>query len=75
MSSYFDIASGITGSGKMNISKSPSEYRYYKCIQNSCNKVTHNDKNTINIPSYIPENLDVYLIRYQLKTFLPITIS
>ena len=76
--SYFDIASGLPGaSEKSRVSENPREpqYRYYKCSKNTCNKVINADKQTINIPSYIPEALDLYLIRYQLKTFLPITIS
>jgi hypothetical protein len=76
--SYFDIASGLPGaSDKSRVLETPSEpqYRYYKCSKNTCNKVIHADKHTINIPNYIPEALDLYLIRYQLKTFLPITIS
>ena len=75
MPSYFDVTAGIPGSDRLDKSSSVEKYRYYKCIKNSCNKVTKNDKNTINIPSYIPELLDKCLIRYQLKTILPITIS
>jgi len=76
--SYFDIASGLPGaSEKTRVIENPREshYRYYKCSKNTCNKVIHADKHTINIPNYFPESLDVYVIRYQLKTFLPITIS
>jgi len=78
--SYFDIASGLPGlpgqSGEKQGDKPPvAEYRYYKCSKNTCNKVTQADTKTINIPTYIPESLDKCLIRYQLKTFLPITIS
>jgi hypothetical protein len=75
MSSYFDVVSGFPGSEKIDKSNYQAEYRYYKCVKNSCNKVTVNDTTTINIPTYIPEALDKCLIRYQLKTFLPITIS
>ena len=70
MSSYFDVASGLPG--QPNIKQ---EYRYYKCIKNSCNKVMEADKTTINIPTFVPENLDKIFIRYTLKTILPITIS
>ena len=70
MSSYFDVVSGLPG--RSNIKE---EYRYYKCIQNSFNKVIKADKNTINIPTFIPEKLDKIFIRYSLKTILPITIS
>ena len=79
MPSYFDIASGLPGLTPQGDKAPPNqairEYRYYKCSKHTCNKVTQADKNTINIPSYIPESLDKCLIRYQLKTFLPITIS
>ena len=80
--SYFDIASGLpglsgqTGSTQQGDNAPPvAKYRYYKCSKNTCNKVTQGDTQTINIPTHIPEALDKYLIRYQLKTFLPITIS
>ena len=73
MSSYFDIVSGIPGQQERK--KINEEYRYYKCNKHTCNKVIINDKDTINIPKYIPESIDVLLIRYHLKTFLPITIS
>jgi hypothetical protein len=72
MSSYFDIASGLPGSSNL---PQQSHYRYYKCIKNTCNKVNTNDKDTINIPTYIPEHYDKYVLRYHLKTFLPISIS
>jgi hypothetical protein len=80
MPSYFDIASGLPGlpnppSETAKDLPNTSPYRYYKCSKHTCNKVTQADKGTINIPSYIPESLDKCLIRYQLKTFLPITIS
>jgi hypothetical protein len=71
MSSYFDVVSGLPASSEYN----PPTYRYYKCIQNSCNKVIKADKDTINIPTIIPEKFDKFFIRYSLKTILPITIS
>jgi hypothetical protein len=74
MPSYFDIASGLPGLTPQP-NKAVVQYRYYKCSKHTCNKVTIADKHTINIPTYIPEALDKCLIRYQLKTFLPITIS
>ena len=78
--SYFDIVSGLPGasahSNKLSDKANPiAQYRYYKCSKNTCNKVTQADTKTINIPTYFPEALDNCLIRYQLKTFLPITIS
>lgn len=51
------------------------EYRFYKCLKNTCKRVTTNDKTTINIPTIIPESLDKYILRYHLKTFFPISIS
>ena len=78
MSSYFDIVSGVPGiSPKQEKLReiNESQYRYYKCSKNTCNKVTYGDKSTINIPTYVPGALDKLLIRYHLKTFLPITIS
>lgn len=74
MPSYFDIVSGLPGLTPQP-NKSVAQYRYYKCSKHTCNKVTIADTDTINIPTYIPESLDKCLIRYQLKTFLPITIS
>jgi hypothetical protein len=73
--SYFDIASGLPGASGQSANPRPPEYRYYKCSKYTCNKVIYPDEQTINIPSFIPQALDVYLIRYKLKTFLPITIS
>ena len=70
MSSYFDVVSGLPGQSNIK-----QEYRYYKCIKNSCNKVMEADKDTINIPTFVPEKLDKFFIRYHLKTFLPISIS
>jgi hypothetical protein len=81
MSSYFDIASGIPGhqgqQGQQGQQKQPEkqEYRYYKCIKHTCNKVNTIDNDTINIPTYIPVPFDKLLIKYHLKTFLPISIS
>lgn len=51
------------------------DYRYYKCVKNTCNQVGEADISTINIPTYVPVSLDILLIRYQLKTFFPIKIS
>jgi hypothetical protein len=77
MSSYFDIACGISGQQGQQSQGQPEkqEYRYYKCINNTCNKVNIIDNDIINIPTYIPVCFDKILIRYHLKTFLPITIS
>jgi hypothetical protein len=66
--SYFDVANGSGNQDRTN------EYRYYKCIQNTCNKVSKPANDTINIPPYIPVVFDKLLIRYTLKTFFPITI-
>uniref|UniRef100_A0A6C0AN34 Uncharacterized protein n=1 Tax=viral metagenome TaxID=1070528 RepID=A0A6C0AN34_9ZZZZ len=74
MSSYFDIASGLPGQSEKE-TPTNREYRYYKCIKNTCNKVNISDNDTINIPKFIPSHLDKLLIRYHLKTFLPISIS
>ena len=51
------------------------DYRYYKCVKNTCNQVSEADISTINIPTYVPVSLDILLIRYQLKTFFPIKVS
>lgn len=51
------------------------DYRYYKCVKNTCNQVSQADTSTINIPCYVPVSLDILLIRYQLKTFFPIKVS
>jgi hypothetical protein len=51
------------------------DYRYYKCVKNTCKQVGGADASTINIPAYVPVSLDILLIRYQLKTFFPIKIS
>lgn len=64
---YFDVANGLGGT-------SANEYRYYKCEKNTCNKVSEASKETINIPKAFPEPLDFLLLRFQLKTILPITI-
>ena len=74
MSSYFDIVSGLPGNNTVD-TNNETIYRYYKCEKHICNKVITPDKKTINIPTYIPEGFDILLIRYKLKTFLPITIS
>jgi hypothetical protein len=66
--SYFDVANGTGNENRTN------EYRYYKCIQNTCNKVSNATNETINIPPYIPVILDTLFIRYTLKTIFPITI-
>jgi len=66
--SYFDITAGFPNG---NV----SEYRYYKCKKNTCSKVTTTDKDTVNIPTGIPESFDTYILRYHLKTFLQISIS
>jgi len=50
------------------------EYRYYKCSSNICNKVLELDKDTICIPATLPSILDKLVIRYHLKTFLPLHI-
>jgi hypothetical protein len=68
MSSYFDITAGLPNNAS-------SEYRFYKCLKNTCKRVATNDKTTVNIPSIMPENLDKYILRYHLKTFFPISIS
>ncbi len=53
---------------------SKDDFRYYKCIKNTCNKVSEPNKDTINIPAAFPESFDTLLIRYHLKTFFPLTI-
>ena len=75
MPSYFDIVCGLPGNTKIAAPQDIESYRYYKCEKHTCNKVLSSDKKTINIPTYVPESFDVLLIRYKLKTFLPITIS
>ena len=75
MSSYFDIVCGLPGNTKAYSFQGSSSYRYYKCEKRTCNKVITPDKNTINIPAYVPELMDILLIKYTLKTFLPVTIS
>ena len=63
---YFDVANGLPSR--------TNEYRYYKCIENTCNKVLEPSKETINIPKSFPESLDKMVLRFHLKTILPITI-
>lgn len=63
---YFDVANGLP--------TSINEYRYYKCTKNTCNKVSEPTKETINIPKSFPEALDPLVLRFHLKTILPITI-
>ena len=63
---YFDVANGLPTMA--------NEYRYYKCTKNTCNKVSQAENDTINIPKSFPENYDKILIRFHLKTILPITI-
>ena len=68
MPSYFDITAGLPDN-KLG------EYRFYKCLKNTCKRVATNDQKTVNIPSVIPISLDKYILRYHLKTFFPISIS
>lgn len=75
MPSYFDIVCGLPGNTRARPSQDITSYRYYKCEKHTCNKVFSPDKNTINIPTYVPESLDILLIKYKMKTFLPVTIS
>jgi len=75
MPSYFDIVCGLPGNTRATVSPAIEPYRYYKCEKHTCNKVKNPDKNTINIPTYVPEQMDILLIKYTLKTFLPVTIS
>ena len=63
---YFDVANGLPSR--------TNEYRYYKCEKNTCNKVSQPANDTINIPKSFPENYDKILIRFHLKTILPINI-
>jgi hypothetical protein len=75
MPSYFDIVCGLPGNTRATDSPATEPYRYYKFEKHTCNKVFSPNKNTINIPSYVPEHMDILLIKYTLKTFLPVTIS
>jgi hypothetical protein len=75
MPSYFDIVCGLPGNSRVAPPQGIKLYRYYKCEKHTCNKVLSPDKKTINIPTYVPEYFDALLIKYQLKTYLPITIS
>ena len=68
MPSYFDITAGLPDNKSC-------EYRFYKCLKNTCKRVTTNDQTTVNIPTIIPERIDKYILRYHLKTFFPISIS
>jgi len=63
---YFDVANGLPSR--------TNEYRYYKCTKNTCNKVSEPSRETINIPISFPEQYDHLLVRFHLKTILPITI-
>ena len=64
---YFDVANGFGGTRT-------NEYRYYKCIENTCNKVSDLSKETINIPKTFPERYDHIFLRFHLKTIFPIII-
>ena len=75
MPSYFDIVCGLPGNTRVAPSQDIALYRYYKCEKHICNKVLSPDKKTINIPKYVPECFDILLIKYKLKTYLPVTIS
>jgi hypothetical protein len=75
MPSYFDISCGLPGNSKSPLVQDAQSYRYYKCEKHTCNKVMSADKKTINIPTYFPESMDILLIKYKLKTFLPVIIS
>lgn len=63
---YFDVVNGLPSR--------TNEYRYYKCTQNTCNKVSESAKNIIHIPKSFPEQYDHFLLRFHLKTILPIII-
>lgn len=63
---YFDVANGLP--------TRTNEYRYYKCIKNTCNKVPEPANDTINIPKNLPEQFDTLLLRFHLKTIFPIII-
>lgn len=65
---YFDVVNGLCDSTRTN------EYRYYKCSKNTCDKVSQPANDTIHIPKFFPENYDKILIRFHLKTILPIRI-